>query len=222
MATKCYVGMLSSTIHEVSVCGGSLTPARSLRAFSRLPNLFKRLWQQQQPGIKHSAKKGWLATSLSKSLQIDRRTLLHPRNLTIEQLRRRRRRPRHFSCCWRDISWWCRWRFWRNQTTKEDEEERRERVFNLSDGCLWRIWTIFCSHCRVQVWVPSILHPTMVENFKNMPLSSKKNKEATSHLAHCIKKKKKREKKKALLRATKWSQIFAKHLLNICSDTITK
>ena len=33
-----------------------------------------------------SAKKGRLATSLSKSLQIDRRTLLHPRNLTARQL----------------------------------------------------------------------------------------------------------------------------------------
>ena len=33
-----------------------------------------------------TAKKGRLATSLSKSLQIDRRTLLHPRNLTARQL----------------------------------------------------------------------------------------------------------------------------------------
>ena len=33
-----------------------------------------------------SSKKARLATSLSKSLQIDRRTLLHPRNLTARQL----------------------------------------------------------------------------------------------------------------------------------------
>ena len=33
-----------------------------------------------------SVKKGRLASSLSKSLQIDRRTLLHPRNLTARQL----------------------------------------------------------------------------------------------------------------------------------------